>query len=279
MSSQLTESREPDTQARPTIVAGNWKMNLGRADVLAFAEALRDFYAEREASSSGGGTATAMLFPSAPFLLPLFDRLRSTPVIVGAQDLHPNPSGAHTGDVSASQLRSTGATWVLCGHSERRHDHGESSDLVAAKTKAALDAGLAPMVCVGETQEQREADQTEAVLAEQLAAVLAACPTFGQESSPYGLRGAIAYEPVWAIGTGLTATPEMAQEAHAFLRQQVAHHQGDDAATGLPLLYGGSAKPANCESLVAQTDVDGLLVGGASLDSSSFLDMIRRCGS
>lgn len=257
--------------ARPTLLAGNWKMNLRRADALAFAEDLVEHYA---AHPEGG--ATAMLFPSSPFLLPLFDRLRSTPVILGAQDLHVEQGGAHTGDVSAQQLSSVGATWVLCGHSERRRDHGESSDLVAAKTKSASAAGLAPMVCVGESQEQREAGDTERVLAQQLDAVLDACDAF---ASAGGGPCALAYEPVWAIGTGLTATPEIAQEAHAFLRARVATRRGNDAAEALPLLYGGSAKPANCESLLEQPDVDGLLIGGASLDSASFLDMIRRCGS
>ncbi len=261
--------------SRPTILAGNWKMNLRRADASAFADQLRAL-----GPKAAQGAPMVMLFPSAPFISSLSDQLRHTEVLVGAQDLHPESSGAHTGDVSAEQLKSAGATWALCGHSERRHDHNESCELVAAKVNAALASGLLPMVCVGETLEQREAEATESVLAEQVSAMLGACAGLSAEpAADGGLTWALAYEPVWAIGTGLTATPEIAQQAHGFLRQQIAATLGEGAARALPLLYGGSAKPSNCESLIAQADVDGLLIGGASLDSVSFLDMIRRCGS
>ena len=256
---------------RTAILAGNWKMNLGRADVRAFASALSTALAAPQAEQA----PQVMLFPAHPFLCTLADALRGAPVIVGAQDVHPAASGAHTGDVSAPQVLSTGARWALCGHSERRADHGESDELVGRKARAALDGGLGAMVCLGETLEQRESGSTEAVLAKQLAGF------FGQVEAQrletcVG-RWALAYEPVWAIGTGKTATPEIAQDAHRFLRTQLAEHLGGRSAE-VPLLYGGSAKPANCEDLFAQPDVDGFLIGGASLDPATFLDMIQRCG-
>lgn len=252
------------------ILAGNWKMNLLRAEVRAFADTLADALGGTQPSG-----AQVALFPAHPFLCTLSDALRRVPVIVGAQDIHPNEAGAHTGDVSARQVASAGASWALCGHSERRADHGETDELIGAKTQAALDAGLGAMVCLGETLNEREEGATEAVLGRQLAAVL---DVVGADrlGSAQG-RWALAYEPVWAIGTGKTATPEIAQEAHGFLRACLADRLGDGAAL-VPLLYGGSAKPSNCEALFAQDDVDGFLIGGASLDPATFLDMIRRCG-
>lgn len=272
----------PPTHQRPMILAGNWKMNLRQADCAAFASHLQRHYAQPSHQCNPAPTTKVVLFPAFPFLASLASSLRGTPVEIGAQDLHQNASGAHTGDVSAQQSRSVGATWALCGHSERRQEHGESDQLVAAKTLAALSGGLSPMVCVGETLAEREAGQTEAVLGRQLHAVLDHCPALCELAEPDGRASAnpdwaLAYEPVWAIGTGKTATPDIAQQAHRFLRERLANRIGN-LAEGLPLLYGGSAKPANCQDLLAQPDVDGLLIGGASLDSTSFLDMICRCG-
>ena len=252
------------------ILAGNWKMNLRRAEVRAFATELAGALAEQPCA------AQVALFPAHPFLCTLADALRGAPVVVGAQDVHPSASGAHTGDVSAQQILSTGASWVLCGHSERRADHSESDELVARKAAAALSAGLGAMVCLGETLEQREAGETETVLSRQLGALLDGVNRERLEGSPG--RWALAYEPVWAIGTGKTATPEIAQSAHRFLRGRLQDELGE-LAVDIPLLYGGSAKPSNCEELFAQPDVDGFLIGGASLDPATFLDMIRRCGS
>jgi triosephosphate isomerase len=197
--------------------------------------------------------------------------LAGSEVTVGAQDLHPADRGAHTGDVSGPQVLDAGCRWVLCGHSERRRDHAESDELIARKVAAAIRHGLAPLLCVGETREQREAGETLAVLERQLRSGLSLAPAVAELA---GL--VIAYEPVWAIGTGLTASPETAQEAHQFLRATAAGLAGEDAA--VTLLYGGSATPANAAGLIAQPDVDGFLVGGASLDPRQFLAIIACSG-
>jgi triosephosphate isomerase len=187
-------------------------------------------------------------------------------VAVGAQDCSHMQSGAYTGEVSAEMLVDQGCRWVILGHSERRQYHAESDDLVAAKLTAAVQAGLFPIVCVGETREQREAAEAEAVVERQLRGALAA---------QADLRGlVIAYEPVWAIGTGLTATPEQAQAMHAFIRQQLDGIDGVDAPA-TRILYGGSVKAGNAGELFAQPDIDGALVGGASLVAEDFLAIIR----
>ena len=170
-------------------------------------------------------------------------------------------------DHRVAAARREGASWVLCGHSERRSEHGENDALVAAKVAQALRRGIQPMLCVGETEAEREAGRTEAVLRRQLEAAM----------PPGGGPWALAYEPVWAIGTGKTATPSLAQEAHALLRATVAARLGAPAAEGLRILYGGSVKPENAADLFAQSDIDGFLIGGASLDPGSFLDIMRRC--
>ena len=182
----------------------------------------------------------------------------------GGQDLHPHESGAHTGDTSGAQLADVGCTWVLAGHSERRGDHAESDELVGEKARAAREHGLVPLICLGESLEERRGGRTFEVLDRQLRAALA------HEPSNFEL----AYEPVWAIGSGETATPEIAQEAHAHLRRELEKHVGADRAAAVRILYGGSVKPGNAASLAANPDVDGFLVGGASLDSGKFLDII-----
>jgi triosephosphate isomerase len=211
---------------------------------------------------------------------------------MGAQDLHPADRGAHTGDVSGPQLVDAGCGWVLCGHSERRRDHAESDELVARKAAAAARHGLTPLLCVGETREQREAGETLAVLERQVSKGLAplsppalttlsvegaavAAGAVGSVGAPRGL--VIAYEPVWAIGTGLTASPETAEEAHRFLRATVSGLTGEEPAA-VTLLYGGSVTAANAAGLIAQPDVDGFLVGGASLDPRQFLAIIACSG-
>lgn len=229
---------------RDRIVAANWKMNLLRAEAEEHV---------RIVSQEGAGLVRVVVFPSFP-LIPFV-----TGVEVGGQDLHPEDKGAFTGDVSGAQLKDAGCSWVLCGHSERRQGHGEDDGLVARKVAAALRHGLTPMICVGETRDERKAGNTFKVLERQVRAALPAQGDF-----------ALAYEPVWAIGTGETATPETAQEAHAFLRSLLE--------TDVPILYGGSATPENAPGLIAQPDVDGFLVGGASLDPRKFLSIIRASG-
>ncbi len=247
---------------RIPILAANWKMNLQRAEATAFCEQLRGSLAE-----GGGDGVEVLIFPSFPLLDTVAQGLAAGTASLGGQDVHPEASGAHTGDVSAAQLADAGCSWVLCGHSERRRDHGESNEWIGRKVKAAQDAGLIPLICVGETREERSEGRTFEVLERQVSAAL--------EGSSAQFE--LAYEPVWAIGTGETATPEMAQEAHAFLRRLLGEKLGSERASEVRILYGGSAKPENVEQLYAENDIDGFLVGGASLDSKKFSAMMRSC--
>ena len=245
---------------RRKIVAGNWKLH-GSRD---FATRL---VAEVVAGLPISGVEMVVL-PPLPYLGDLIEDFERHAIAFGAQDVSSNEKGAYTGEVSAAMLVDVGARYGLVGHSERRQYHAESSELVAAKFRAAKNAGLIPILCVGETLEQREAGQTETVIAAQLQPVL---DLVGVEA----FNGAVvAYEPVWAIGTGRTASPAQAQAVHAFIRGVV---KGRDAriADSLPLLYGGSVKPDNAVELFAQADVDGGLVGGASLVAGDFLAIAR----
>lgn len=249
---------------RRPLVAANWKMNMLRADARAFCRVF--------VSELGAPLAEVVIFPPFPLLDTVVDALAGMPVGVGGQDLHAEAAGAHTGDVAGVQLVDAACTWVLCGHSERRADHGEDDDTVVAKARAASAAGLVPIVCVGERRDERRAGATFDVLRRQLGAVIAAASD--------GLdRFEVAYEPVWAIGTGDTATPEIAQEAHAFLRTELVSGLGAARADTIRILYGGSAKPDNAVALGAGDDVDGFLVGGASLDARSFSSIIGACGA
>jgi len=244
---------------RRPIAAANWKMHLLGAHARSYGARLR-------ASLSGAERAEVVLFPSFPLLPAVAQALAESAIAIGGQDLHPNEQGAHTGDVSGAQLADAGCRWVLCGHSERRRDHGESDELVGLKVAAAGRCGLVPLLCVGETRDERRAGETLAVLERQLRAGLASQPaTF-----------ALAYEPVWAIGTGETATPETAEEAHAFLRQSLTDLGYPGA--GIRILYGGSVTPANAVELAREPDLDGFLVGGAALDPEKFLAIIAACG-
>ena len=245
---------------RRKIVAGNWKLH-GSRD---FATGL---LAELAAGLPINGVELVVL-PPLPYLGDLIEDFESHAIAFGAQDVSSNEKGAYTGEVSAAMLVDVGARYGLVGHSERRQYHAESSELVAAKFRAAKNAGLVPILCVGETLEQREAGQTEAVIRAQLEPVL-------DLAGIGAFNGAVvAYEPVWAIGTGRTASPEQAQAVHAFIRGVV---KGRDARIGdsLPLLYGGSVKPDNAAELFSQPDVDGGLVGGASLVAGDFLAIAR----
>jgi triosephosphate isomerase len=240
---------------RARIVAGNWKLHGDRA----FARALLD----RVSEAKPPGVRVAVL-PPMPYLGDLTERYGCRGVEFGAQDVDVNDEGAFTGEVSGRMLLDVGCRYALVGHSERRHFHDETPELVARKFVAATRAGLVPILCIGETLHQREAGQTQYALEKQLAPVMAAA----------GIRGfrdaVVAYEPVWAIGTGRTATPEQAQEVHAFIRGELAALDAKIAGS-LPILYGGSVKPANAAELFSQPDIDGGLIGGASLVAEDFL--------
>ncbi|KFN49757.1 triose-phosphate isomerase [Arenimonas composti] len=244
---------------RTRIVAGNWKLNGDRA----FARSLLDAVAAGERAAG----VDVVILPPVPYIGELADHYGAHGLHFGAQDLDLNDHGAYTGEVSGRMLRDVGCRYVLVGHSERREYHEEDSQLVAEKFVAARKAGLVPILCVGETLNQREAGQTEWCLSKQLA------PVF-ELAGAAGLDGAVlAYEPVWAIGTGRTATPAQAQEVHAFLRGEVRALDARIAGS-LPILYGGSVKPANAAELFAQPDVDGGLIGGASLVAQDFLAIV-----
>jgi triosephosphate isomerase len=238
---------------RTSLVAANWKMNGSRTSGLAWLEA----FAPRRAALA---CEVVVCAPSV-YLAALSAAAKG--IDIGAQDVSEREPGAFTGDVAATMLVDVGCRWVIVGHSERRQLHGEGDAVVAAKAEAALKAGLRPIVCVGETLAERESGHTQAVVARQLDAVL------DRVGAAALARGALAYEPVWAIGTGRTATPAQAQEVHAELRARVAARDSGTAA-GLRLLYGGSVKPANAAELFAQADIDGGLIGGASLVVDDF---------
>jgi triosephosphate isomerase len=241
---------------RRRIVAGNWKLHGDRA----FAHALMDAIA---AAPAPAGVERVVL-PPLPYLGELVERYAAAGIAFGAQDVSANERGAYTGEVSAAMLLDVGARYGLVGHSERRQYHREGSELVARKFLAARAAGLAPILCVGETLQQREAGQTDYVIQSQLQPVF---DLGGVEA----LDGAVvAYEPVWAIGTGRTATPDQAQAVHAFIRGEIAARDAKIAGL-LPILYGGSCKPDNAAALFAQPDVDGGLIGGAALVAADFL--------
>jgi len=248
---------------RTLLIAGNWKLNPSTAEnALALAEGVK----------TGLGTATDVhvaLCPPFIFLSQIDRVLDGSPIGLGAQDLFWESSGAFTGEISGPMLVDVGCTHVILGHSERRHGMGETSGDVNKKLKAALASELIPIVCVGETKEERLAEKTEAVLLDQLAGSLAAL-TAVQAS-----KLVLAYEPVWAIGTGLTATPEQAQAAHAFIRKWLGETFGEATAGRIVVQYGGSVKPDNAQELLACPDIDGALVGGASLKATDFLAIIK----
>jgi triosephosphate isomerase len=240
--------------ARRPLIAGNWKMNLLHADAVALAKALRE--------GAASAKAEVVVCPVAVQIAAVAQALSGGAIGVGGQDCHANASGAHTGDVSAEMLADAGARWVIVGHSERRTDHGETDEQVRAKAAAGLRAGLTPIICVGETLAQRKAGETLDVLARQIAA-----------SVPSGAANiVVAYEPVWAIGTGLTPTITEIDEAHRHLRTKLGGVAPD--AQAVRILYGGSVKPSNAGEILGVADVDGALVGGASLKAADFLPIV-----
>jgi triosephosphate isomerase len=245
---------------RPKLIVGNWKMNGSR---VVNAALLADI-----AAGLGDAKAAVAVCVPAPYLQQCEDTLAGSAIAWGAQDVSAYEGGAYTGEVCAKMLSDFACRYVIVGHSERRAYHGESSELVARKAQAALKEGLIPIVCVGETLEQREAGQTFDVVGAQLDAVLELLPAEAVA------KIVLAYEPVWAIGTGRTATPDMAQEVHARLREQLRVRNGD-AADGVAILYGGSMKPENARELLSQPDIDGGLIGGAALKAQDFLAIIH----
>ena len=248
---------------RTPIIGGNWKMNLNAGDGADLAESIA------EGLARGPLGAEVVMFPAFPYLALIADVVESAPPMLGAQDAHQEASGAFTGEVSLPMLEDCGVEWVLVGHSERRHVIGESNDIVREKLHAALNAGFSVILCTGELKEERESGRQLEVNRAQLAHALEGLPAAALS------RLVIAYEPVWAIGTGLTATPEDAQEVHADLRAALAEHYDQGVADAVRIQYGGSVKPANAAELFAKPDVDGFLVGGASLESADFLDIIN----
>jgi triosephosphate isomerase len=241
--------------ALPYLVAANWKMNGSRAENEHWLQAF---------GAAPPPPCDVVVCPPAVYLNQVVRALAGMRAGAGAQNLSQHRAGAWTGEVTAEMLLDVGVHWVIVGHSERRAAYGETDALVAAKAERALAAGLRPIVCVGETLAEREAGRTAAVVGSQIDAVLERCAVDALA------RGAIAYEPIWAIGTGRTASPEQAQEVHAAIRAQLAARDASAAAL-VHLLYGGSVKPANARELFAQPDIDGGLVGGASLVAEDFL--------
>jgi triosephosphate isomerase len=243
------------------LIAGNWKMNGGLAANEALVQAML--------AGIGQPAADVALCVPAPYLAQLQSLLQGSAIAWGSQDVSAHEQGAYTGEVSVAMLKDFGCRYAIVGHSERRQYHGETDEVVAAKAQRALSAGVTPIVCVGETLAQREAGETEAVVKRQLAAVV---HTVGHCITEI----VVAYEPVWAIGTGKTATPEMAQAVHAVLRAQLA--VATTNSKRVHILYGGSMNAANAASLLAQPDIDGGLIGGASLKAADFLQIVAAAG-
>jgi len=249
---------------RKPFVAGNWKMN---TDSRSSVELVK-----RIASGSAqvaGQDVTVAVCPPFVYLQAVTKALSASSIAVGAQDIYFEPKGAFTGEISVSMLKDVGCLYCLCGHSERRHVLGESDELINKKVTAAIGGGLLPILCVGELLEEREVSETNEVVTRQVKKGLAGL------SAEKILAVTIAYEPVWAIGTGLTATPEQAQEVHDFIRKLLGQMYDDELAGEIRILYGGSVKPDNAADLMSQQDIDGSLVGGASLKADDFLAIIQ----
>jgi triosephosphate isomerase (TIM) len=247
---------------RKPLIAGNWKMFKTGDEAEETAARLVELVGPDPA-------VEVMIAPPFTALVPVARVLTSSPIALGAQNLHWESEGAFTGEISPGMLKAAGCTHVLIGHSERRQYFGESDEGVNRKVKAALQATLIPVVCIGETESEREAGETFSVLDKQVRLGLEGVSL----RSPLDI--VVAYEPVWAIGTGKTATKEQAQEAHAVIRDNVAQVLGNDLADGIRILYGGSVKPSNVEELMARPDIDGALVGGASLKPDTFAEIIH----
>ncbi len=245
---------------RKTIIAGNWKMNANKGSVKSLIGGIL--------SGMGGVNSEVLVCVPFPYLSQVESLIDGSNLKLGAQNLNINSSGAFTGEVSADMIKDFGAKHVIVGHSERRSLYGETSWVVAEKTKAALDSGLTPLLCVGESLEHREAGKTEAVVEEQLNAVI---ELLGIDSFHNII---VAYEPVWAIGTGMTATPEQAQAVHLFIRNLLGE-SSEKIAQKTPILYGGSMNAGNAMELISCPDIDGGLIGGAALKAEDFLQICK----
>ena len=249
---------------RKPFVAGNWKMNGDGRSSVELAKAVAS-----GASGLAREKVSVAVIPPFVYLQSVVQAIRASGIAVGAQDIYIEPKGAFTGEISAAMLKDVGCNYVLCGHSERRHVMGEPDELVGKKVTVALHGGLLPILCVGELLEERDAGQMEDVVARHLKTGLA--DLNGDKMSAV----TIAYEPVWAIGTGRTATPQQAQEVHAIIRNLLAEMYDEELAQETRILYGGSVKADNAAELMAKEDVDGLLVGGASLKADEFVRIIQ----
>jgi len=250
---------------RRPVIAGNWKMYKAIGEAVEFVEQLRPLVAQFR-------HCDVVVAPPFTALAAVSERARGSNIAVSAQNCHWDKEGAHTGDISPQMIADAGCSHVIIGHSERRHDHGETDEQVNRKLKAALAAGLVPIVCVGETLAEREGGKTRDVLRCQFAG------SFAGLTAPEFSRIMVAYEPVWAVGTGRTATPDVAGESHAYLRELVSGCFGGVAAGELRILYGGSVKPDNIVGLMAEESIDGALVGGASLKVESFAAIVNYPG-
>ena len=250
---------------RKKIVAGNWKMNKLVGEAVTLAAAVKEKLANKT-------EVEVVLCPTFTALKSVGDVVAGTQVKLGAQTMHWEKDGAFTGEISADMLKDAGCQFVILGHSERRQFFGETDAGVNRKVKVALAANLTPIVCVGETLEEREANKTEDVVTTQVTKSLAGLDETGFR------RIVVAYEPVWAIGTGRTATPQQAQEVHALIRRVLAKMCNPGAAQAVRIQYGGSMKPANAKELMSQPDIDGGLIGGAALDAASFVAIVDAAG-
>jgi triosephosphate isomerase len=246
---------------RTPLIAGNWKLNKTTAEAVALATEIKN--------GADAPDVDVLVSPVFTVLAAVAKALEGSKVLLAGQNMHTELSGAYTGEISPTMLEDVGCSHVILGHSERRQYFGETDEGVAKKTKVALDNGLLPISCVGETLEEREGGKTMDVVGRQVDAILKAVTT--DEAA----KVVIAYEPVWAIGTGKVATPEQAQEVHAFIRKRVGEVHGPAVADAVRILYGGSVKPDNVKGLMALPDVDGALVGGASLKADSFLKLVH----
>ena len=249
---------------RRPLIAGNWKMNLSFSECRALVRSIRNIMGEVE-------DRDVLVAPPFTYLGSVKEWIKDSDILLGAQNMHWEEGGAFTGEISASMLIDVGCTHVILGHSERRQFFGETNEIVNLKVKRAIQARLAPILCVGENLSQREEGITFDIVREQLEGSLASI--VGKRDMPYNLS--IAYEPVWAIGTGRTATPDQAQEVHEFIREWIWEKFTPEASQSIRILYGGSVKPENISDLMREPDIDGVLVGGASLKAELFIPIIK----
>ena len=248
---------------RTPLVIGNWKMNGTLAEARSLAASVRD-------GLKRPGRVEVVVCPPFTALAAVSEVLAGSPIVLGAQNCHPEASGAHTGEIAPPMLVELGCRFVLCGHSERRHELGETDEQINRKVASAIRHGLTPVLCMGETAEERRQGLTFTTVEGQLRAGLA-----GLDGAAL-LKCVLAYEPVWAIGTGVNATPAQAAEVHGYLRGLVSEIGSKEIAQGIRILYGGSAKPENIDALLVEQDIDGGLVGGASLSAPSFIAIARK---